>query len=250
MAADRGLWLTILASTFEAMEESLVQHEASLVLFSAVSDTDVETVEFLLSRGANPNQQLRASRLIVHGDGQGSYTLRLGVDKRGLTLLGAAVREGKADMTSLLLKSGADLDTPFIWKRWKMMNSFFFPEILEAQLRSGKTLSLAGSGPPKFEQAEFTTPLILATQLGNLQIVTSLLSSGADVTGTDEKGLTAIMHAEQKAQSEILDALNGPRLKSVRGDLSVRGGRSLPTPKNWRHSGVWVIGIITKLTSE
>jgi ankyrin repeat protein len=75
-----------------------------------------------------------------------------------------------------------------------------FDAIRTGDIAGAKT-SLAG-GDPNARNGEGMTALMLAANLGNLEMVEVLIDSGADVNAADERGFTALFHGCYNAEHD------------------------------------------------
>jgi ankyrin repeat protein len=70
-----------------------------------------------------------------------------------------------------------------------------------------KTLLETGANTNEIHKGDGATPLICASQNGNLKIVQLLLKNGVDVNGKRNDGATALICASQKGHSKIVELL-------------------------------------------
>jgi ankyrin repeat protein len=80
------------------------------------------------------------------------------------------------------------------------MTAQLFDAIRAGNLAGAKT-SLAGADP-NARNEEGLTALMLAANLGNLEMVQALIESGAEVNAADERGLTALFHGCYNAEQD------------------------------------------------
>ena len=89
-------------------------------------------------------------------------------DKKGFTSLLAAVEEPGADVVEVLIDAGADIEV---------------------------------------NRSDRRSPLLLASECGNLRVVEVLLKAGADLCVTDNKGDTCLTLAADKGHTETVRTL-------------------------------------------
>jgi ankyrin repeat protein len=120
-------------------------------------------------------------------------------DGYGGTALAASVYNGYDDLSLLLIESNAKINTRTgvyidgvgdITPLHRATNS---PKVLEAMIRRGANVNVADSSGD--------TPLHLAVRGGNVASVKLLLDAGADITATDEEGLTPSYWCESYRES-------------------------------------------------
>jgi ankyrin repeat protein len=175
--------------------------QSALFAASIYAKRTIDTIEYLLKHGADPETS----------DGAGNTPLLLscihpqpeltqlmvdtGVDvnKRnngGQTAIGLAVENGYKESFEILLDAGADIDidverqpliTQIISKGWA--------SALEKMLSSG--------ADPDARRRDGMTPLMIAAAFQQREIVKTLLKYHADPYLTDNKGQTALQHAEK-----------------------------------------------------
>lgn len=153
-------------------------------LVSQMQTASVEEISLTLAAGADPNS--------VHDDGN-----------RGITALCVAIKAGRRDVASLLLKHGADPDvqigdTP---NALHLAAQRGMTGLCKRLIRQGMTVdAMCFSG----------TPLAIAADEGKLKTVRLLLEAGADVDMKNEVGFAPLHRAASGGHKvvceELLDA--------------------------------------------
>ena len=172
-------------------------------LFKAAEAGHVPIVTVLLNRGAKPNCRNRT----------------------GQTALFAACLKGHDDVVRLLLDAGADIEAHDKEGRT--------PLLFLASEKPGKwkwtidTLKLLLAYKPNLEAKDQIerTPLLWAATNGNIELVRTLLASGANIHATNNRGRTALhLAAAETIHKEnldivrlLLDSMADPCLQSDGG---------------------------------
>ena len=155
----------------------------------------LEIVKFLLDSGAEVDKTFKRGELVV-------------------TALALAAQHSRTEIATeivkLLIERGADVNYNVIFvpdpkSIWRNRGTFPYESVLTMALQHRneqaelvKALLDAGANPNvRFKSLEhtLTTPLILACQHGNVEIVEALLDKGADLTVTDEMRRPPIWYA-------------------------------------------------------
>ncbi|KAK0648274.1 ankyrin repeat-containing domain protein [Cercophora newfieldiana] len=165
-------------------------------LIAAVDAGDVDSIEKLFARSADPN-------LSRAGDTE--------------TPAQVAVRRGRLNVLETLMKNGADLGYQGPLRRRILSHAIGW--------KSTDLLDLLWDRPEvdiNEQDAELQTPLIIASHEGGLSVVEKLIRRGVNVDTQDRLGRTALMHATCKDYGSIVTALidNGKtdlRIKDKRG---------------------------------
>lgn len=135
-------------------------------------------------------------------------------DGAGFTALHTLMTEARADVATLLLRSGADVDaandsghTPLHLVQDR--------RVLRVLLHHGATLEARGSGGD--------TPLIAhageGPDTGSLAILAALLEAGADPEARDASGNRAVDYARQRGEPDKVRVLTAPRTTGRFADL-------------------------------
>lgn len=130
-------------------------------LLTAIEHNKIDTVNFLLSAGADPNKVIK-----------GSYPLLI-----------AALLNDNTEIAKILIKTGVDLKTCLLEKEFTLARK----DISETQTSSSLTL------PPD------STALMLAAASANVEALKALIEAKADVNVTNSQGYTALMCAKASA---------------------------------------------------
>lgn len=217
-------------------------------LLKALEYEKTELFELLLEWGADVNYQEASSLLKIEVFSNG-YSLELKPDPRGMNALGLAVSQGKIGITRSLLEKGANpnvsvisLSTdrlPFSLSTDRLPFMGEDRASLDSALRRGNyvTFDLGGGqqiiyGDTKntylgfgslnpellsIQGNQLSTPLILAVisersqPSKKMSVIRLLLNHGVDTNVPDERGLTALMHAEERGLTDIQDLLKTSR---------------------------------------
>lgn len=172
--------------------------EGHTALHLAVTGDDLKTLESLLRIGANPNQQ----------------------DKNGQSPLFEAVRRGSLAMAERLVTAGARFTQLDDKKRSAL------DWAIEQQQGAGfiEALKTLGADPFAAAPASLRTPLHLAAENNNTEIVAYLAGAGAALNAQDKEGATPL-HAAVAAGS--FDAAQ--RLLALGADPLIRNNQ-IETP--------------------
>lgn len=194
-------WLVIIlcsvAATITPSCDRRPSNETAIVELIQAGDTN--RLHQLLSDGLSPNRRIQYSK---------SVSTRA-------PLIHIAVRFSRVDIVRLLLTRGADPnsrdDSGFTVLNWAVgmteRGSPLAPEIVALLLQ-------AGADPNLGSAMSHDTPLLDASEFGNLDILEILLRSGAQVNATNSLGETALHVAKNP---EIANAL-----LAAGADLSLR----------------------------
>ena len=114
-----------------------------------------------------------------------------------------AIEQDKKAMIVFLIKSGADINVA----RSSDGNT---PLILAAQLGNFQVVNILISKGARLNAADSnkSTALIIAAKENHENIVKQLLSVGADLNATDNGGLTALKHAEKLGHRNVVQVIN------------------------------------------
>ncbi|HEX4794594.1 MAG TPA: ankyrin repeat domain-containing protein, partial [Humisphaera sp.] len=113
-----------------------------------------------------------------------------------------AVRAGRADALGALLERGDDPNA-----RDKLGESPLYAAVERGDLQSVKLLLARGAKPVADPQQRFMPPLLMAANFDNVEIVSALIASGADLKESDDLGNTALHLAATVGYQQIADIL-------------------------------------------
>lgn len=148
------------------------QGSLNAVLIQAVKQGDFETAKRLIERGADPNaRETITNRPTADGVQKGGKAVP------GDTAMILAVKQGRMDLTKLLLRSGVNVNGRGA--------AGFTPLIAAVRYRAGEIFLrlLEGGAQPDLRNANGDTALVFAANEGLSDIATVLLAKGANVNG-------------------------------------------------------------------
>lgn len=139
------------------------------LLFEFLENDDVENVEFLLKAGMDVN-----------------------VVRDGETPLHISVRRKNGTMTALLIKKGADINSRIKERKYALPSDTDMSSVESSRILLGvKTL------PETKTCGSLKTPLHIAAESGDLEIVKLLLKNGAGTCLKDKHGKTPLYYAKK-----------------------------------------------------
>jgi len=114
-----------------------------------------------------------------------------------------AIEQDKKPLVVLLIKSGADINIA-------RSSDGITPLILAAQLGNFQVVNILISKGARLNAADSnkSTALIVAAKENHENIVKQLLSVGADLNAMDNVGLTALKHAEKLGHRNVVQVIN------------------------------------------
>ena len=156
-----------------------VKQNGLTALFSAISNNNPEIVALLLKHGADVN--------VVN-------------EEDGVTLLLLAIENDNPEIVALLLKYGADVNFVDTVNNERVTSLLLEIDYLKMEalfvLKHGADVSFKG-------RRGYTTPLLLAIEKDNPEMVAFLLKHGADVN-FESSGVTPLILAIEKDNPEIV----------------------------------------------
>ncbi|HEY0256631.1 MAG TPA: ankyrin repeat domain-containing protein, partial [Candidatus Methylacidiphilales bacterium] len=204
-------------------------------LLYATFYNQLNSAEALLDAGANPNLANHEGRLpLMNAAAKDTPALvqallahhaEINGNNDAGPALWRAAQEGKADIVTLLIDSGADLSlrpNPILPHRrfWSLMGcaaSDKCVDIIDLLLAHGVSVDDRG--------ADGTTALMQAAEMGQVLALNRLLEKGASVDLQNENGMTALMCAARYGQSAVLQVLldhhAGLELKDRKGKTAL-----------------------------
>jgi ankyrin repeat protein len=177
-------------------------------LLAAAHKGDVEIVEMLLAKGANPHYSYDSHTVLKAAIGSHNLTLVELLLGKGVSLAGAlshAARTRNADMVKALLKRNADVNESVNQRPLSAAAVGGNLEVLDLLIAAGAHLQPANAGDSKHPGIE---ALLLAIQYRHVDVARRLIEKGVPVDLADKENLTPLMHAagtrENAAMVEFL----------------------------------------------
>lgn len=161
--------------------DSATRREAANALVDAVRAGDLDLVETLLRRGANPNAR----------------------DSEGVNALCRAIRCGETAIARRLFEAGARLPDDAKQAADELARAVVFDdaELIEMLLARGVRIDQRSN---EFDGA---SPLHLGAEAGKLASIAALLRAKADIDARDDHGFTPLARAVLLAREEAIDLL-------------------------------------------
>ncbi|KAL3297492.1 Pfs NACHT and Ankyrin domain protein [Colletotrichum asianum] len=175
---------------------------------------NIEMVKLLLEKGANVSIADRRGRTTLHnavvvGNFQvvrllleaSAHDSKITEDEK-VQLIHKASSKGKVEMVNLLLEKGFEVSATDEagWTPLYMASSQGNIQVVDLLLYRGADLSMATE---KYEW----TPLHAACWHGHVDVISLLLEKGADVSRATEDGLTPLILASYRGNSEVVSEL-------------------------------------------
>ena len=222
-------------------------NEQLLYLLSQPKTPSVETIQQLLDKGAQVNQDVQYKTALMHAASEGhteivKLLLAKGAEVNAQTDEGTAlmmaVRAGRAEIVKLLLDAGAELntkhrvgDTALIMSAGRSIPEMNPPsgqplpvpsaEIMSLLLAKGADANLGGQWGH--------TPLMEANTDAKVKL---LVAAGGHVNATDEAGETALIHAVDRGETEVVAALlqagADPAIRDQKGETALMHALAQP----------------------
>lgn len=112
-----------------------------------------------------------------------------------------AVEDANVDSVKNLLEKGADVNTTDTYGRTPLRLAV---DEDENATKIVKALLEKGAEPDKVRDTNMTTPLQIAAEIGNVEIVKALLAAGADANIRNNHNKTPLELAEYEGQTEVM----------------------------------------------
>ena len=176
------------------------------LLMMAIFARATKVVDTLRAMGVKPDMAEAAAlgdTARVRELAKGDPTLVRTGGKTGTAPLHLAAHYGHEETAKVLLNLGADirfLGTPF-------GNTALHAALAGGQDRTADLLLRAGADPNTKDNNGFT-PLIIAAANGSAAGVRALLAKGADPAAKDAKGKTAMDHAREREEDDVVVLLS------------------------------------------
>lgn len=217
-AAESGCIKKIEQYLKEGVNVNSIDETGRPLLMNAVAADQVETVEFLLLRGADPDQ--------------------LGDNTAGSFSLGIAAFRGKVRIVNLLLQNGANINVTnksglsalelaalggqleilkiLISQKAELYNSTTGLSVIHSAAVSNNPLVLTEILKYNLDinstDKEGWTPLLAAVSTGLIENVKILLDAGADVNIKLHDGTTCLQLAKEKGHKEVVKLLSSHKV--------------------------------------
>jgi ankyrin repeat protein len=120
----------------------------------------------------------------------------------GLFPIHLAAQQGHSEVIQVLLRAGADVNTPHVKVRATPLQYAATHGHVDAM----RTLLAAGARVDPVD-SQGRTPLMWAAREGHRQIVQELLKHGADVSCTTKTGWTALRYAQENGHTQVAELL-------------------------------------------
>jgi ankyrin repeat protein len=146
-------------------------------LMNAAAGGHVEVVRLLVANGARVNV----------------------TNARGMTPLAAAILNDHTNVVALLLDARAELTAPTVGRE---------PLLLAIRARRLQAVKqLLDKGAHAYSQDDQWSALMMASFIGDIDIVNALLSKDANLDAANDEGVTAVMYAASAGHTPIIRAL-------------------------------------------
>ncbi|MHC4330155.1 MAG: ankyrin repeat domain-containing protein [Planctomycetota bacterium] len=196
----------IVAST-KRMTQRVQKAKKEKTLVEAVKNGDVEQLKLLISKGADVNATVKAEVAIEGGtDGDGTYV------REGWTLLNLAIRHKRADIATLLINQGADVNgrNEHGIRHTNGMPLHYVGHFGNAAVAE---LLIANGAHVEARTRYGFTPLQCATGYlgpdgsGQLDVIKLLISKGADIEEGDDWDNGPLWWAVRRNHPEVVKVL-------------------------------------------
>ena len=197
-------------------------NEQLLYLLSQQKTPALETIQQLLDRGAQVNQTVTYKTALMHAASEGhteavKLLLAKGAEVNAQTDEGTAlmmaVRGGRMEIVKLLLDAGADVnvrhrlgDSALIMSASRSIPEMNPPKGQPLPVPSAEIMQLllAKGADANFAGQWGHTALMEANTAAKVKL---LVTHGAAVSAVDDEGKTAALHAGERGDVEVLEAL-------------------------------------------
>jgi uncharacterized protein len=197
-----------------ATVRALLKQKTDVNTAEADGTTDLETIDLLISAGANPKAANRYGVTPIHlasTNGNAAVVgklLKAGATANaalpeGETPLMAAARSGSLDAVKLLLEAGAEVNAA---EGWKGQTALMWAAA-ENHADVVRALVQAGAEVEKRSKGNVFTPFLFAVRGGQIDAALALLDAGANVNQTLPDGTSALVVATTSAHWEMAAAL-------------------------------------------
>lgn len=202
-------------SVYKAREQlAVLGYEFSEEDFEkAVKEKKADIVKLFIDSGMNPNTTFKAGKYqipvifyaINSGDEMTFQVLLhskadLKASVEGVSVLAKAAEKGTPEMISLIIKSGADIDT----EGYDMMTPLM--TAIESDNSGAAWLFIQSGADVNAADINGVTPLMRAVGKGNIDIVRELIKKGANVNAVMKNGTktTKFIGEKEKEAMEVL----------------------------------------------
>lgn len=208
--------MIITDSSFEVV--NMMDDYGNTPLHWATEKNKVESIKFLLSKGANPNLQNNNMMAPLHIAVQNMYnevvkilTDYSGTDidlegENGNTAVITACSKDNSEALEILLKKGARICKANKWKCFPVHHAAFSgaKKCLELLLEYGEKLGYRREYQINFVDTRNASPLHFAVQSGDLEMIKLCLDNGARIDQKENAKCTALHFAASQGATEIV----------------------------------------------
>ncbi|MGK5593756.1 MAG: ankyrin repeat domain-containing protein, partial [Parachlamydiaceae bacterium] len=192
------------------------QKSADLALYNAVKHRELDVVQFLLDRGANPDLSYQDIRRL---------DLTIQPSQWGHSLLDLSLKQKTFRITQVLLQAKATIDADLLHQAARIPNNqknirlllkygadpngshpVIFSAISSKSLANLRTL-IKGGADPNSTRKKGQTALHLATKSGERDLMELLIQHGADINYADKDGQTALHVATDFRERDLMKLL-------------------------------------------
>uniref|UniRef100_A0A8C2UT80 Transient receptor potential cation channel subfamily A member 1 n=1 Tax=Chinchilla lanigera TaxID=34839 RepID=A0A8C2UT80_CHILA len=184
----------------------------------AAENNQVESIKFLLSRGANPNLRNSSMMAPLHIAVQGMHNEMAKVltehsstnvnleGENGNTAVMITCAKDNSEALEILLKKGAKLCKSNKWGDFPVHQAAFSgaKKCMELILKFGEEDGYSRQSHINFVNNKQASPLHLAVQSGNLEMIKMCLDNGAHIEKTENGKCMALHFAATQGATEIV----------------------------------------------